>query len=279
MELRHLRYFIAVADAGSLTVAAEQKLRTSQPSLGRQIRDLEREVGVQLINRSAHGIELTSAGKAFLDHARMALFQAEAARSSATRSSADDTDICPWLYVGSRNRFVTRGELRPSEYREFPGIEIRLSSDYSPVLAKALMRRRLDAAFYTTGRAHGRVGLYARAYRTRWQFSCFRAVHRLASQVAVAPEEIVNETFYLPSKAALRGASRSFGVFQPCWSRSQARIRGAHIVHAISMITPKNDMNPTRCHSRSVSGFKIARAFGLLAPIDKIRQRSSGPWR
>jgi LysR family transcriptional regulator, hca operon transcriptional activator len=48
VELRHLRYFIAVADAGSLTVAAEQRLHTSQPSLSRQIRDLEQEVGVQL---------------------------------------------------------------------------------------------------------------------------------------------------------------------------------------------------------------------------------------
>src|SRR5215510_9455602 len=73
MELRHLRYFVAVADAGSSTVAAEQKLHTSQPSLSRQIRDLEREVGVLLMNRGTHGIELTSAGKAFLDHARMAL--------------------------------------------------------------------------------------------------------------------------------------------------------------------------------------------------------------
>src|SRR6266404_5239614 len=78
MELRHLRYFVAVADAGSLTVAAEQKLHTSQPSLSRQIRDLEQEVGVQLMTRSAHGVELTSAGKAFLEHARMALLQAEA---------------------------------------------------------------------------------------------------------------------------------------------------------------------------------------------------------
>jgi hypothetical protein len=49
MELRHLRYFVAVADAGSLTVAAEQKLNTSQPSLSRQIRDLEYEVGVPLM--------------------------------------------------------------------------------------------------------------------------------------------------------------------------------------------------------------------------------------
>ncbi len=64
MELRHLRYFVAVADAGSLTVAAEQKLHTSQPSLSRQIRDLEQEVGVQLMQRRAHGVELTLADSA-----------------------------------------------------------------------------------------------------------------------------------------------------------------------------------------------------------------------
>ena len=87
MELRHLRYFIAVANAGSLTVAAEQKLHTSQPSLSRQIRDLEREVGVQLINCGAQGIELRSAGKAFLEHARMSLLQAEAAKEAALRAA------------------------------------------------------------------------------------------------------------------------------------------------------------------------------------------------
>src|ERR1700747_1142843 len=87
MELRHLRYFIAVADAGSLTVAAEQKLHTSQPSLSRQIRDLEQEGGVQLLNRSAHGVALTLAGKAFLDHARTAVLQAEAAKDAALRAA------------------------------------------------------------------------------------------------------------------------------------------------------------------------------------------------
>ena len=49
MELRHLRYFVAVAEAGSLTVAAERKLHTSQPSQSRQIRDLGDEVGAQLV--------------------------------------------------------------------------------------------------------------------------------------------------------------------------------------------------------------------------------------
>ena len=87
MELRHLRYFIAVAEEGSLTLAAEKRLHTAQPSLSRQIRDLEYEVGVQLMSRSVHGIELTAAGRAFLDHARLALTQAEAAVEAARRAA------------------------------------------------------------------------------------------------------------------------------------------------------------------------------------------------
>ncbi len=56
MELRHLRYFIAVAETGSLTVAAERRLHTSQPSLSRQIRDLEDQVGVDLLSRSTRAL-------------------------------------------------------------------------------------------------------------------------------------------------------------------------------------------------------------------------------
>src|SRR5204862_6487968 len=85
MELRHLRYFVAVAEAGSLTEAAEQKLHTSQRSLSRQIRDLEDEVGTQLLRRNARGIELTPAGRALLDHARSVLSQVEAATEAARR--------------------------------------------------------------------------------------------------------------------------------------------------------------------------------------------------
>src|SRR5258708_8422831 len=83
MELRHLRYFVAVAETGSLTVAAGQRLHTSQPSLSRQIRDLEYEVGVELLSRSARGVELTAAGRAFIDHARLALAQVDAASEAA----------------------------------------------------------------------------------------------------------------------------------------------------------------------------------------------------
>src|SRR6204780_3041240 len=87
MELRHLRYFIAVAEEGSLTNAAERRLHTAQPSLSRQMRDLELEVGVKLLERGARGTALTEAGRVFLDHARLALLQVEAAGEAARRAA------------------------------------------------------------------------------------------------------------------------------------------------------------------------------------------------
>jgi LysR family hca operon transcriptional activator len=63
MELRHLRYFIAVAEEGSLTMAAQKRLHTAQPSLSRQIHDLERELGVQLLNRGPRGTGGAAAGR------------------------------------------------------------------------------------------------------------------------------------------------------------------------------------------------------------------------
>jgi LysR family hca operon transcriptional activator len=234
MELRHLRYFVAVADAGSLTVAAEQKLRTSQPSLSRQIRDLEEEVGVQLMIRSTHGVELTLAGKAFLEHARMALVQAEAAKEAALRAAQPAR---PTFTLG----FLSGAEvgLLPEVNRvlreEFPGIEIHLSSDYSPVLAKALMRRRLDAAFIRP--EEHMEDLACSRVRTDPLVYAFPSDHRLASQTSIGPEEIANEIFYLPSKSA--PAVRR--TVQEYFNRAGIDLKSEHevhnVVHAISMIT------------------------------------------
>jgi len=239
MELRHLRYFIAVADAGSLTVAAEQKLHTSQPSLSRQIRDLEQEVGVQLMHRGAHGVALTSAGKAFLDHARMALLQAAAAKEAALRAAQPPK---PPFALG----FLSGAEigLLPEVDRllrdAFPGLEIRLSSEYSPVLAKALMRRKLDAAFMRREENMGgnNMGdLACRRVRTDPLIFVFPSDHRLASHATVAPQEIAGETFYLPSRAA--PAVRS--VVLDYFNRAGIDLKPEHevhnVVHAISMIT------------------------------------------
>ncbi|MCP3384319.1 LysR family transcriptional regulator [Bradyrhizobium sp. CCGUVB4N] len=146
MELRHLRYFVAVAEEGSFTVAAEKRLRTAQPSLSRQIRDLEYEVGVPLFARSVHGVELTVAGKTFLDHARLALTQADAAIEAARRAGRPEKSR---LALG----FLTGQEIDwlPEAMRvlrdELPNIDVTVTSDFSPVLAEGLTRGSLDLAF------------------------------------------------------------------------------------------------------------------------------------
>jgi LysR family transcriptional regulator, benzoate and cis,cis-muconate-responsive activator of ben and cat genes len=73
VELRHLRYFVAVAEMENVSRAATQRLHVAQPSLSRQIRDLEDEVGVALLERTAKAVRLTDAGRAFLDEARVIL--------------------------------------------------------------------------------------------------------------------------------------------------------------------------------------------------------------
>src|SRR5438270_4992915 len=82
MELRHLRYFIAVADEENVSRAAA-KLHVSQPGISRQIRDLEDEIGFQLFERSAKSLKLTAAGKTFLTEARAVLSRADEAVKKA----------------------------------------------------------------------------------------------------------------------------------------------------------------------------------------------------
>src|SRR5579862_6783185 len=156
MELRHLRYFVAVVEEGSLTTAAERRLHTSQPSLSRQIRDLEDQVGAELLLRSVNGVTLTAAGKAFLDHARLALMQVEAAVEAA-RGAAQPArhTFAIGFQTGHEMNWLPKAMhvLRD----ELQNIEVTLSSDYSPDLAEALVRGRLDLAFLRVERSYDLV--------------------------------------------------------------------------------------------------------------------------
>src|SRR5271163_3831748 len=199
MELRHLRYFVAVAEAGSLTVAAEQRLHTSQPSLSRQIRDLESELGVQLLARRARGIELTPAGRAFLDHARLVLSQVEAA-SEAARRVAHPSKPC--FTIG----FLTGQELKwmPEALRilrdELPNIDVMISSQYSPLLADGLSKGKIDAAFLR--REGGMPELTYRVLVKEPLLVILPNNHRLAALKAISPKDLTGETFMAVSNTA-----------------------------------------------------------------------------
>jgi LysR family hca operon transcriptional activator len=199
MELRHLRYFVAVAEEGSLTVAAERRLHTAQPSLSRQIRDLEYEVGAQLMIRSAHGIELTAAGRAFLDHARLALAQVDAAREAARRAAQP-------AKLSFALGFLTGKEIDwlPEAIRllrdELPSIEITVSSQYSPDLADALARGKLDVAFLR--RETRATDLTFKVVATEPFVVVLPSDHRLASYEAINPHDMVGETFIAVSNTA-----------------------------------------------------------------------------
>src|SRR5258708_4084689 len=93
MELRHLRYFIAVAEAGSLTVAAQRKLHPPQPSLSGQIGDLEADVGAHLLTRGARGTEQPGAGGGVGVNQLLGLVKLGAA-SSAARGAAGQARQC-----------------------------------------------------------------------------------------------------------------------------------------------------------------------------------------
>jgi len=199
MELRHLRYFVAVAEEGSLTNAAERRLHTAQPSLSRQIRDLELEVGVKLLERGARGIELTAAGRTFLDHARLALLQVEAAGDAARRAARPEKAA---FVIG----FLTGAEVvwLPEVLRilreEQPGIEITLSSQSSPDLAGALMRGKIDVAFLR--REAQAPGLTFKFLIKEPLVAVLPKNHRLAAHKEINPHDLAAETYITPTRVA-----------------------------------------------------------------------------
>ncbi|ADV83764.1 LysR family transcriptional regulator [Terriglobus saanensis] len=205
MELRHLRYFIAVAEAGSLTVAAGQKLHTTQPSLSRQINDLEAEVGAQLLTRSVRGVELTAAGRVFLDHARVVLSQVEIAVESARRLAEPAK---PYFVLG----FLTGHESTwlPEALQllrdELPKIHVVVSSQVSPQLAVGLSNGSIDAAFLR--REDGTSDLNFRVLAKEPLEVFMPSDHRLTALKSIDPREIVRETFLSVSGKALSGLGR-----------------------------------------------------------------------
>jgi DNA-binding transcriptional LysR family regulator len=150
MELRHIRYFLAVAEEGNFTRAAA-KLGIGQPPLSQQIRDMETEIGASLFHRVPHGAELTAAGMAFLPEAKAAVVAAEKAKLAAQRATRGETGRLTLGFTASSafNPAVS-GTIRRFRH-QWPDVGLSLTEMNSNWLMEKLMREEIDAAFIRPG--------------------------------------------------------------------------------------------------------------------------------
>jgi LysR family transcriptional regulator, hca operon transcriptional activator len=230
MELRHFRYFVAVADAGSLKLAAEDKLHTTQPSLSRQIRNLEEEVGAALFLRKARGVELTVAGRVFLDHARVVLAQVETAVQSARRL-ADPAK--PYLVLGFMIGHESTWMPAVLELlrAELPNIHVVISTQNSPQLAAAIAQGRVDAAFIR--REPGATDLEFRPLVKEPLVLFLPSDHPLAAQEAIDLQDIAGETFISVSGSALTRAGTPPALrvaIDACLKKAGVHLKPSHEV-------------------------------------------------
>ena len=143
MELRHLRYFVAIAEERSFTRAAE-RLWVAQPGLSTQIRRLETELGIQLFDRHTRGVDLTPAGELFLERARAALSAAEAA--GATGGDLETGRVGALrLGIATGPYWQPTSALLRRFVQERSGVELTVLEGYGGTLWRDLRDARLDA--------------------------------------------------------------------------------------------------------------------------------------
>jgi DNA-binding transcriptional LysR family regulator len=199
MELRHLRYFIAVAEEKHMTRAA-QRLGIQQPPLSLQIRALEHELDVQLFRRKPRGVELTDAGAAFLDRARAILDQVERATATTRRTARGEQGRVVVGFTSSApfHPFVPR-VIRA--YREMsPLVSLALEESGSSDLVQGLHNEEIDAAFIRSPVADV-VGLTVRPLLEERMVVAMPSGHPLGKGAAKAPplplSAFAKETFIL----------------------------------------------------------------------------------
>lgn len=157
MNLRTLRYFVAIADAGSFTAAAVA-VAIAQPALTRQLRDLEAELGVQLFQRSARGVRLTQAGATLYESARRMLAEAERVRQQlgGADAAADGTvvlGVSPTL-----TRILLPGVFERC-HQQLAGVRLVVHEAFTPQLMEGVERGRVDMAIVTNPEPHRALAL------------------------------------------------------------------------------------------------------------------------
>ncbi|MFG2427298.1 LysR family transcriptional regulator [Streptomyces sp. NPDC048590] len=187
MDLRQLEYFVAVAEERSFTRAAG-RVHISQSGVSAQIRQLERELGAELFDRSARAATLTAAGQAALGHARAAL----SAAGSVSQAVGDVTGLIRGrLTVG----MVTGCTITPlfdalaAFHRAHPGVEVRLLEDTSDRLVDGVRSHTLDLALVGSARAE-HEGLDSMTIVSERIVAAVPADHPLAKRSSVTLRDV-----------------------------------------------------------------------------------------
>jgi DNA-binding transcriptional LysR family regulator len=194
MELRHLRYFLTVAEEAHFGRAAE-RLHIVQPALSMQIRSLEEELGTPLFTRTSRKVALTEAGEMLVPEAKRTLAQAERAREIVQRSARGEIGSVRVGFSGNASfGGKLSGDLR-SFHHQFPHVEIELREASPQQQADAILAGELDVGYCPTFDIEFHIDLSAeRIGAWPWMVSMSKD-HPLASCSAVNKADLRNETF------------------------------------------------------------------------------------
>ena len=198
MELRHLRYFVAVAEELNVRRAAA-RLHVSQPPLTRQIRDLEDEINVKLFERSKHGVQLTGAGRVFLDDARQILEHSERAvraAQDARRGNIGRLRIAVPPMAMDRVLCRVLRQVR----RRYPNLAIQIQETPTPHQFRALLQRNLDLAYCSFRSTDS--NLVFKLVRRAAMCAALPPGHFLAKQRRLSLRDLAEEPFIAPSPHA-----------------------------------------------------------------------------
>ena len=198
MELRHLRYFVAVAEELNVRRAAA-RLHVSQPPLTRQIRGLEDEINVKLFERSKHGVQLTGAGRVFLDEARQILEHSERAIRSAQDARRGDVGR---LRVAVPSMAIDRVLCRVFRQirRRFPNMVLQIQETQAPHQFRSLLDGNVDLT-YCNFRSMDADLIFKPVHRAA-MCAVLPPGHALGKQSRVSLCDLAEELFIAPSRHA-----------------------------------------------------------------------------
>lgn len=188
MELRHLRYFIAVAEELNFSRAAEQ-LHIAQPPLSRQIRQLEDDIGVQLLVRNKRHVDLTEAGQVFLDEAKKLLAQAAHATEITRQTQNREAGSVRIAIASGLGGLVSHVV---AEYcQRFPATDIECKDVFSTLQNEALRKGEIDVGFMRPPVDHDH--LESELLQEEEFFAVLPRTHRLAKRASLRLGEIADE--------------------------------------------------------------------------------------